>query len=168
MNYCVNTKITGYFCPNGSCENSWRDAFPWWSQQPYLYFKYSKFAFYHSSMYVDDRVIPGTRASASPEYSRPPLILPEFPLNIILRIFLMIIHHCLDNDHSFIRDAFHASTSWFNWAPLTHWGRDKMDAISQTTFSCAFSWMKMYEFRLKFHWSLFPGVQLIKSHHWFR
>ena len=29
---------------------------------------------------------------------------------------------------------------------LTHWGRDKMDAISQTTFSNAFSWMKMLEF----------------------
>ena len=26
---------------------------------------------------------------------------------------------------------------------LTHWGRDKMAAISQTTFSNAFSWMKM-------------------------
>ena len=43
---------------------------------------------------------------------------------------------------------------------LTHWGRDKMDAISQTTFSSAFSWMKMFEFRLKFHWSLFLGIQL--------
>ena len=31
---------------------------------------------------------------------------------------------------------------------LTHWGRDKMDAISQTTFSSAFSWMKMFEFRI--------------------
>ena len=38
---------------------------------------------------------------------------------------------------------------------LTHWGRDKMDAISQTTFSNAFSWMKMHEFRLQFHWSVF-------------
>ena len=27
-------------------------------------------------------------------------------------------------------------------ADLTHWGRDKMDASSQTTFSNAFSWMK--------------------------
>ena len=36
---------------------------------------------------------------------------------------------------------------------LTHWGRDKMDAISQTTLSNAFSWMKMLEFRLTFHWS---------------
>ena len=37
---------------------------------------------------------------------------------------------------------------------LTHWGRDKMADISQTTFASAFSWMKMFEFRLKFHWSL--------------
>ena len=33
---------------------------------------------------------------------------------------------------------------------LTHWGRDEMDAIFQTTFSNGFSWMKMYEFRLTF------------------
>ena len=37
---------------------------------------------------------------------------------------------------------------------LTHWGRDKMAAIFQTTFSNGFSWMKMYEFRLTFRWSL--------------
>ena len=41
---------------------------------------------------------------------------------------------------------------------LTHRGRDKMDAISQTPFSNPFSWMKMYKFRLRFHWSLFPRV----------
>ena len=35
-----------------------------------------------------------------------------------------------------------------------------MAANSQTTFSNAFSWMKMFEFRLKFHWSLFPRIQL--------
>ena len=39
---------------------------------------------------------------------------------------------------------------------LTHWGRDEMNNISQTTFSNVFSSMKMFEFRLKFHWSLFP------------
>ena len=43
---------------------------------------------------------------------------------------------------------------------LTHCGRDKMDAISQTTFSSIFSWMKMVEFRFKIHWSLFLRVQL--------
>ena len=51
---------------------------------------------------------------------------------------------------------------------LTHWGRDKMAAIFQTIFSNAFSWMKMYEFRLKFHWSLFLRVQLTISQYWFR
>ena len=43
---------------------------------------------------------------------------------------------------------------------LTHWGRDKMAAIFQMIFSNGYSWMKMYEFRLTFHWSLFLGVQL--------
>ena len=38
--------------------------------------------------------------------------------------------------------------------------QDKTDAISQTTFSSAFSSMKMFEFRLKFHWNLFLRVQL--------
>ena len=51
---------------------------------------------------------------------------------------------------------------------LTHWGREKMDAISQATFWSAFSWMKMFEFRLKFHWSLFLRVQLTIFQHWFR
>ena len=44
----------------------------------------------------------------------------------------------------------------------------QMDAISQTTFSNAFSWMKMFEFRLKFHWSLFRRVQLTIFQQWFR
>ena len=51
---------------------------------------------------------------------------------------------------------------------LTHWGRDKMAAISPTTLSIAFSWMKMLEFQLKFHWSLFLRVQLTMFQHWFR
>ena len=51
---------------------------------------------------------------------------------------------------------------------LTHWGRDKMVAFFQTTFSNRFSCMKMLAFRLKFQWSLFPWVQLILFQHWFR
>ena len=39
---------------------------------------------------------------------------------------------------------------------LTHWGRSKMSAILQTTFSHAFSSMKMYEFRFRFYFNLFP------------
>ena len=38
-----------------------------------------------------------------------------------------------------------------------------MAAISQTTFWSAFSWIKMYKFRLKFHWILFLRVQQYSS-----
>ena len=51
---------------------------------------------------------------------------------------------------------------------LTHWVRDKMAAISQTTLSNAFSRMEMLEFRLKFQWSLFLRFQLMIFQHWFR
>ena len=56
----------------------------------------------------------------------------------------------------------------FTCTTLTHWGRDKMTAISQTTLSNAFSWMKMLQLGLKFHWNLFPRVQLTIFQHWFR
>ena len=68
----------------------------------------------------------------------------------------------------------HRQAKWREWGRklsllgLTHWGRDKMAAILQTTFSNAFSWMKIYKFRLRFHWSLFPRVQLTIYPHWFR
>ena len=52
--------------------------------------------------------------------------------------------------------------------PLTHWGRGKMAANFLTTFSNAFSWMRIYELRLIFHWALFLRVQLIILQHWFR
>ena len=44
----------------------------------------------------------------------------------------------------------------------------QMAAIFQMTFSNAFSWMKMFEFRLKFHGSLFLRFQLTIFQHWFR
>ena len=53
-------------------------------------------------------------------------------------------------------------------ATLTHWGRDKMAAISQTTFSNAFPWMKICQFRLRFHWTLFLGFESTIFQHWFR
>ena len=52
--------------------------------------------------------------------------------------------------------------------PLTHLSLDKMAAISQTIFWDAFSWMKNFVFLSKFHWSLFLGVQLTITQHWFR
>ena len=43
----------------------------------------------------------------------------------------------------------------------------QMAAIFQTIYSKAFSWMKMFEFRLEFHWRLFPRFQLTIIQHWF-
>ena len=57
---------------------------------------------------------------------------------------------------------------WRNIIFLTHWGRDIMAGIFQTTFLEAFSWKKMYKFRLGFHWCLFRRVQLTMFQHWFR
>ena len=44
--------------------------------------------------------------------------------------------------------------------PLTHRGRDHMAIILQTTFSHPFSCVNLTVFRLKFHWNVFPLVQL--------
>ena len=50
---------------------------------------------------------------------------------------------------------------------LTHWGQYKMADIFQT-FSNAFSWMKMFEFRIQVHWTLFLGIQLTMIQDLFR
>ena len=55
-----------------------------------------------------------------------------------------------------------------HWSTLTYWGRDKMAAILQITLSKAFSGMKMLEFQLKFHLSLFLRVQSTIFQRWFR
>ena len=72
--------------------------------------------------------------------------------------------------HGFILIPGTCTTKKFpcqNLSQLTHCGRDKMAANSQTTLSNAFSWMKISEFWLKFHWSLFVSVQLTIFQHWF-
>ena len=43
-------------------------------------------------------------------------------------------------------------------------GRDKMAANFLATFSNAFSWMKIYKFRIRFPWNLFLMVQLTTFH----
>ena len=43
-----------------------------------------------------------------------------------------------------------------------------MTAISRRHFQFNFLWMKIYKFRLKFHWCLFLRVQLTISQLWFR
>ena len=51
---------------------------------------------------------------------------------------------------------------------LMHWTCSFKAGKSQTTFSNTFSSMTMFEFRLKFHRSLFLKVQMTISQHWLR
>ena len=62
-----------------------------------------------------------------------------------------------------------SSDGWkFGAQSLTHWGWDKMYAIFQSTYSNAFSWIKLYEFHWSFHWHLFLRFKLTKIQHWCR
>ena len=83
---------------------------------------------------------------------------------MILNSCLLIGSHCSDDSQNLESSQLIYSMDY----ALTHWGRDKMATIFQTTFWNAFSWMKMFEYRLKFHWNLFLRVQLIIFQHWFR
>ena len=87
-----------------------------------------------------------------------PSFIWMYPCSNILKC-----HLCLESSYIHPQDG----KSHVPWE-LTHWGRDKMAAISQTTLSIPFSWMKMLEFRLNFHWRLFRRVQLTIFQHWFR
>ena len=72
-------------------------------------------------------------------------------LEICIIIFNFVPDDSNDNKSSFVQVM-----SWH----LTHWGGHEMDTILQTAFSNVFSSMKIFEFRLKIHWSLFLSVQL--------
>ena len=41
---------------------------------------------------------------------------------------------------------------------VPHWGRDKIAAKSQTTFSDAFSSMKTFDSQIEFRWNMFRGI----------
>ena len=79
-----------------------------------------------------------------------------------------MFEHFWNNMSVFLYSLSVSPHHFLNKVMVTHWGRDKMASISQTTLLNAFSWMKMYEFRLKFRWSLFLSVQSTLFHHRFR
>ena len=93
----------------------------------------------------------------------------------VMACFLAAPSHYLNQLWLIVKgDAWHSAES--NWEAilyvwnciLTHWGLDKMAAIFLTTIWNAFSWKKMYDFRLRFHWNVFGRFELTISHHWFR
>ena len=54
--------------------------------------------------------------------------------------------------------AFELIRAWWRIPTSGYHQLSSMATIFQAAFSNTRSWMKMYEFRLRFHWSLFPGV----------
>ena len=92
------------------------------------------------------------------------LTAPSHYLNQCWLIISRVLRESLISSKMFTK----VITTYLKITQSTHWGRDKMAAIFQTTFSNAFFWMKMNKFRLRFHWRLFPMVQLTIFQHWFR
>ena len=81
-----------------------------------------------------------TWAQAMP---RPKVVPVNRPRRAVVAVAPRGSHIHRDQDSRWIED-------------LTHWGRDEIDAILQT-LSNSFSLVKIYWFRLKFHWSLSSG-----------
>ena len=75
---------------------------------------------------------------------------------------------CKNILHHIFGRCYHAIWNTWFYKRLTHWGRDRIYTISQTTFSNAFSRTKMNEFLLGFHWSLFPRFESTIFQQWFR
>ena len=64
--------------------------------------------------------------------------------------------------------AILSSLQCVEFTTLAYWHRDKIAAISQTTFPNAFARMWMHECCLIFHWSLPLLFGLTLFQHWFR
>ena len=83
--------------------------------------------------------------------------------NLIWEVW-QYIHQNIHNRHPIalwhVFSEIKISGLYATFITALHWGQNKMADILQTTFSNAFCSMIMYEFRLKFHWSLFLRVQL--------
>ena len=102
------------------------------------------------------------------------LILTLVTLSKSVCIFIDILNGCITGTRAIAwLPSSHGATlgntgKLDRYQALTIWVRDKTDAILLTTFSNAFSWLKLFQFSLLFHWSLFPRVQLTIYHGWFR
>ena len=92
-------------------------------------------------------------------------------LNVLTKSTSKLGHGSLIASHRFtcMKPLIHTLISSLAWQiSVSTLRRRQIAAVFQTTFSNRFRWMKMYEFRLKFHWSLFLRVQLTIFHDWFR
>ena len=118
--------------------------------------------------FTGDRWIPPQRASNAESFFNLMTSSWVWLYQHVLYMWLSTRKQNVETAYQFYQGRKESRDILPHWYNLTHWGRDKMDATSQTTLSIAFSWMNMLEFRLNFHWSLFLRVQLTISQHWLR
>ena len=87
----------------------------------------------------------------------------QFPVHSVIKKFVKMTtvpFQCKTASGS-LHPRCESHVSWQDMSTIPTWescyrcSRDKMAVISQTTFSNAFSWIKLHEFCLRFHWSLF-------------
>ena len=75
-----------------------------------------------------------------PSFVRDFVTHPRHEYNVVSAVPLLRLGHRLVTSNSPMRMVLPIHI-------LTHWGRDKVDAIFQTTLSNAYSWMKIFGFR---------------------
>ena len=104
------------------------------------------------------------KADSICEISPNRLVLSKY-INAVIQIWLSSQKQLeyIGSKISYLEDALH---SWIQ--ALTYLYLNKIDAILQMVVSNAFSWLKGFVFWSKFHWNLFPRVQLVIGMRWFR
>ena len=84
-------------------------------------------------------------------------VVSSTPMSAMLVVYVTFPWHFLGANRALSLWKYQLISLWTKWLPFL-----------QKTFSIAFSWMKMIEFRFKLHRNMFPWVQLTISQHWFR
>ena len=82
------------------------------------------------------------------------LEMATYNVSVILSLFMAIDRYSLVFLMIYFTDNFWSYFCDNGDIFLTHWGREKMDNISQRVFSNVFSSVEMFEFRSTFHWSV--------------
>ena len=72
---------------------------------------------------------------------------------------ILLIRWCGINYLNITLVDYDLSPEFICFDQLTHLPLDTMASFSQMTFSNAFSWMEIFVFQFRFHWSLFLRVQ---------
>ena len=80
--------------------------------------------------------------------------------NVITAVKLVIVQQCCETTAAMgLRDTCNM---------FTYWGRDKVAVFFPDDIFKCILFIKIYKYRLRFHWILFPSVQSRTSQPWFK